>query len=166
MYWFSRNWTGGQLGICPRPRGNDWLEDELKHFQQSGVDILVSALESSESLELELQQEAQLCAQAGMDFLSFPIVDRNVPDSMKSFTGFTRRLSQELTSGKTIMIHCRQGIGRSSLLAAGVMVHLTQQTAQECFVHIAKARGRDVPDTMEQIKWLETWIASNESTLF
>lgn len=32
----------GKLALAPRPRGGDWLEDELACWRQEGVDEVVS----------------------------------------------------------------------------------------------------------------------------
>jgi hypothetical protein len=46
--------TGNQLrlAIVPRPRGGDWLEDELDQMKRAGVDVLVSMLQVDEAAEL------------------------------------------------------------------------------------------------------------------
>jgi len=77
VYWI--NLEGVRLGITPRPRGNDWLADDLRILRQAGVDVLVSALTASEAEELGLSSEAQECVQNGLVFISFPIEDRSVP---------------------------------------------------------------------------------------
>lgn len=158
LYWFVNNLTNGNLGICPRPRGNDWLEDEMKHFKNSGVDILVSTLQFSEEYELELLKESQFCESLGIDYQPYPIEDRDLPDSRKRFYEFTKALSLELSEGMNVMIHCRQGIGRSSLLAAGVLRHLWKEPVSDIFSFIGTFRGREVPDTKEQVRWLEEWV--------
>jgi hypothetical protein len=38
----------GALWTMPRPRGGDWLDDDLRELVQLGVDILVSLLQPSE----------------------------------------------------------------------------------------------------------------------
>ena len=55
--------------------------------------------------------------------------------------------------GKSIAIHYRQGIGRSSLLAASVLTSLGL-SAKEAFKRIESSRGREVPDTEEQKEWV------------
>jgi hypothetical protein len=75
LYWI--NMEGVRLGIIPRPRGNDWLTDDLRILRKAGVDVIVSALTSSEDEELGLSAEARERTQDGLIFVSFPIDDRS-----------------------------------------------------------------------------------------
>ena len=45
---------GVRLAIAPRPRGGDWLEDDVRLLQRAGVDVIVSALTPVEAEELGL----------------------------------------------------------------------------------------------------------------
>ncbi len=92
IYWIERNWPG-RLAIVPLPRGNDWLEDEVAAWQQSGLNVIVSLLESAETDELGLRQEAALCEAAGLEFVSFPIVDRSVPVTRQAAMELAARLA-------------------------------------------------------------------------
>jgi hypothetical protein len=65
----------------PRPCGGDWLEDEIQSWRQAGVDVVVSLLTREEQTELNLADEEALCRANGIEFGSFPIVDRGVPSS-------------------------------------------------------------------------------------
>lgn len=65
----------------PRPRGGEWLEDEIRSLKGSRVDVVVSLLEREEMVELEILNEESHCLAAGISFLSFPIRDRSVPES-------------------------------------------------------------------------------------
>lgn len=80
IYWIS-GIESGRLGIMPRPRGGDWLDDEIRSLKSSGIDALVSLLESGEAAELEIAEEEALCMAHGISYLSFPIPDRDVPPS-------------------------------------------------------------------------------------
>ena len=59
------------------------------------------------------------------------------------------------TTGRGIntVIHCRAGIGRTSLVTAGVLLQAGFEP-DEAFEHIGKARGMAVPDTDEQRDWV------------
>lgn len=150
------------LYISPRPRGNDWLVDELRFFRRCGIDILASALTSEENEELELNDEASLCRDVGLEFRMFPIQDRQNPDSFIEFDYFTLMLSHEVQVGRSVLIHCRQGIGRSSMLAAGCLVHWKGVPVLEALQSIEQGRGRPVPDTQEQVEWLLAWQSWRE----
>lgn len=147
-----------RLAIVPRPRGGDWLQDEAISMKNAGVDILVSMLRSEEAAELGLTAEADACRTAGIEFKSFPIQDREVPSSLASFAAFVDQLRAELHSGRSVAVHCRASIGRSSLLLAGVLC-AEGFAPEEAFKRLAKARGLQVPDTAEQVQWIEMFAA-------
>lgn len=60
IYWID-GVAPGRLGIIPRPRGGDWLQDGIRLLKLSGVDVVVSLLESEEVAELDLAEEQALC---------------------------------------------------------------------------------------------------------
>jgi protein-tyrosine phosphatase len=119
----------------------------------AGVDILVSMLPADEAIELGLAAEEQLCEQAGITFRSFPIPDRQTPSSMTAFSKFVAELSSEAQAGRSIAVHCRASIGRSSLLLAGLLVS-EGLTPEDAFSRLSTARGVEVPDTPEQVRWV------------
>lgn len=137
----------------PRPRGNDWLYDEIKWLKIRGVDCLISLLEFSEVNELELGKEAEFCEQHNIQFINFPIKDVNVPNEKKEFVQLVARLNEYLNDSKKIVIHCRMGIGRSSVLASGILIKRGIEV-KNVFEIISKYRQLEVPDTEEQKKWI------------
>ena len=158
IFWIDSD-KSGRIGIMPRPRGGDWLEDEVISLRDSGADVVVSLLENEELTELELVEEQSLCEKRGLQYISFPIPDRNVPESAQETARLGDMLAQLASKGENVVIHCRQGIGRSSIIAAIV---LTSQgaTVEEAFERISKARGRPVPDTPEQKEWVADFVAA------
>src|SRR4051812_41827294 len=100
LYWIS-GVEAGRLGIMPRPRGGEWLEDEILSLKASGVDVVVSLLEKEEIAELDIAAEQILCEANGILFFSFPIVDRNVPPSRRDVLDFVQTLTSILQSGKS-----------------------------------------------------------------
>ena len=124
----------------------------------AGVDVLVSALTSAEVQELGLNEEARECAQHGLIFISFPIEDRSLPASPTHFAALVDQLSEYSASGKAVAVHCRAGIGRSSLIAACVLVK-KGASPDSAFRAIEESRGCPVPDTPEQRQWVG-WFSS------
>ena len=152
LSWIEVPWQG-RLAILPRPRGGDWLEDEIRDWRSAGVGVIVSLLTSDEITDLDLVQEARLCRENGIQYLSFPITDRSVPTSGGATLEFAKTLEGFLAAGKTVAVHCRQGIGRSALIAACVLI-LAGITPEVVFQRLSAARGCPVPETAEQRQWV------------
>jgi len=148
IYWIEHPFAQ-RLAITARPRAGDWIEDEIDHWHLEGIGLVVSLLEPDEAAELGLQRERALCLACGIDFLSFPIPDRGVPDRHDALTF----LRQVRGAGKPVAFHCRAGIGRSSLMAASLLA-LDGLDADEAFALIRSARGVAVPDTEGQRLWV------------
>jgi protein-tyrosine phosphatase len=150
VYWVPAPWRG-KLGVAPRPRGGDWLDDELLAWREEGADVVVSLLESREETELGLEGEPLAAQATGLSFISFPIPDRGLPPLNK--TGFlASSLIDEMEVGRSILVHCRQGIGRAALIALAVLA-MAGEKPESSFEKIAAARGAAVPDTEEQRRW-------------
>lgn len=155
LYWIEGRWRG-RLAILPRPRGGDWLEDEVCSWQQAGLDVVVSLLTRDEIADLDLTQEAKLCESHGLQFLSFPIEDRGIPASRRATLDLVRNLGEILTEGKNVGIHCRQGIGRSALIAACLLV-IAGVDPETAFREVSQARESAVPETIEQREWVRAF---------
>jgi protein-tyrosine phosphatase len=147
----------GRMAILPRPRGGDWLDEELVSLRQHGLDMLVSLLEDQEMHELDLADEARSCERADVRFLRMPIVDRDVPTSFAEVRRVVDKLVAELQAGRGVGIHCRQGVGRSSLLAACVLVACGLPLG-DAWRALERARGCAVPDTVAQRDWVAHWV--------
>jgi protein-tyrosine phosphatase len=153
LHWIKGRWAG-RLALSARPRGGDWLEDEVKGWRASGVDTVVSLLTPDEVDDLGLNEEAARCKAEGIALVSFPIPDRSVPRSREEAEKLLRSVEKALAAGNTVVVHCRQGLGRSALIAAGLLV-LEGTKPQEAFACLSGSRGSSVPETREQQKWVE-----------
>jgi protein-tyrosine phosphatase len=139
----------------PRPRGGERLDDEMLAVRRAGVDILVCLLPPAERDEMGLSDEPAAATRAGLEFHAFPIADFSVPDPVQ-VRPLLDILASRLRDGRHVAVHCRGGIGRSSLIAAALLVRLGSPVEQAWQV-IAQARGVPVPETEEQRRWLDTY---------
>ncbi len=157
LYWISGPWPG-RLAIVPRPRGGDWLADEVRSWRDAGLNVVVSLLTPEEIAEFELEQEENWCQVHGLQFHSFPIPDRGVPASRAALGDLVIGLEKALGASKGVAVHCRQGIGRSGLVTATLLVAAGEapETALAC---ISRARRRPVPDTLEQSDWVKAFTS-------
>ncbi len=153
LFWIPGPWRG-RLAITARPRGGDWLDDEAVAWRHAGVDGIVSLLEQPEADQLELAREGEAVQSQGIHFASFPIPDRGVPASIQDTIAVVADIASRLQAGKNVAVHCRQGIGRSGLVAAGVLMS-AGLPADEAIRTVSEARGVPVPETGEQRRWIE-----------
>jgi protein-tyrosine phosphatase len=157
LHWVDGPWPG-KLALAARPRGGDWLEDEMAEWRRAGVDTVLSLLTPEEELDLDLKIEAREVTARGMKFASLPIPDRQVPNSEAEVSAALDRLDADLAAGKNVVIHCRQGIGRTGLVAACLLV--TKGMNPEAAVkRLSAARGVPVPETAEQRRWIDHYAA-------
>ena len=151
-YWIDTG-HAGRLAILPRPRGGDWLPDEVGAWARAGIDVVVSLLEPQEVIDLELTDEERVATAGGIQLVSLPVPDRGVPESRSAVAGLAATLAESIVAGRRVGLHCRQGVGRSALLAACVLAVLGVDPAT-ALARIATARGLPVPETPEQRQWV------------
>ena len=118
-----------------KPRGGNWLEDDVIGLRRLGIDIVVSLLEPDEVVESDLTKEQDICKKNSIQCISFPVKDRGVPSSLEETFLLTYFLRKQLSLGKKVAVHCWAGIGRSSLIAACLFV-LTGDLPDSSFEHI------------------------------
>jgi protein-tyrosine phosphatase len=157
LYWIDGPWPG-RLALAARPRGGDWLPDEIAAWRKAGIDVIVSLLTRGENSALDLELEVVEAARAGMTFIGLPIEDRSVPPSDSEVASTLSRLDGALSSGKNAVIHCRQGVGRTGLIAAALLIS-KGMSADEAINALSAARGVAVPETAEQRRWIDHYGA-------
>jgi len=154
IYWINDEKIGEKkIGTMARPRGNDWLDDEIKGLKIREIDCLVSLLEKSEEWELGLKSENKICKKWDIEFINFPIKDVSTPKNEDDFILLSKKLAKRIIENKKVVIHCRMGIGRASILAAATMINLGYD-GKDIFEIIGKYRKLKVPDTNEQKNWI------------
>lgn len=159
IFWIRGQWPG-RLAVSARPRGGDWLGDELREWRNAGIDVLVSLLTAEEEHDLDLNDERGMAKQHGLRFVSLPILDRSVPASVQDVVALVEDLRHALEAGQNVAIHCRQGLGRSPLIAAATLVSAGVDP-KAAFEAVGAARGVSVPETREQQYWLEKTLTDH-----
>ena len=158
LHWVDGPWPG-KLAMAARPRGGDWLEDELSSWHRAGISTVVSLLTRDKEQSLDLRKEARVVKAQAMNFTSFPIPDREVPSSQTVLAGALEKINADLSSGKNVLIHCRQGIGRSGLVAA-CLLGTKGWDPSAAGEQVGAARGLAIPETAEQRRWIDQYAVS------
>ena len=83
LYWVEGPWTG-KLALSARPRGGDWIEDEVADWKRAGIAAVLSLLTPKEERELDLRDEGREAKRAGLEFWSLPLRTVKCPNQKRS----------------------------------------------------------------------------------
>lgn len=148
----------GKLAVCMRPRPGNFLDDDIRDLKSNGFGTLVSAITGRELEQLHLTSVPEICARHEVDWVHFPIGNLQVPAfevAMPALRGWVNRLE----SGGGIAVHCFGSVGRSPMLAAS-MLALRGIDPVEAWNRVETSRGREVPDTLEQRRWVDRLVVT------
>lgn len=144
--------NGCHISIGPCPKGNEDLEKDIQELSGYGISMIVSLITYTESVQLALSTEADVCKSHSIEFMNFPIMDKGIC-GFGQFVDFIELLygrTQELNS---ILIHCQHGIGRSGMIALGLMLR-DGKDLEESIMQVSAVRGYDVPQSLAQRRLL------------
>ena len=150
----------GFVAIMARPSLEADAAASIINIARLGIQQVVSLLEPSEARNLGLDGEREQVKAHAMGFTSFPIPDMGLPPSVKDFARLSKKLFNQVNGGVNTLIHCHAGIGRSGLLAAGILLHCDMDP-QQAFAYASRMRGVRVPETPAQ----EQWLIANYATI-
>jgi protein-tyrosine phosphatase len=69
-----------------------------------------------------------------------------------------------LEAGENVAVHCRQGVGRSALVAVGALM-IAGTPPETSLETVRLARGLEVPETKEQLNWVREQLAESVSVI-
>lgn len=151
--WWIDEGEGPRVAIVARPRGEEFLEEDLAEMKRNGIDVLVSLLHADEAQWLGLAEEGAIAERLGMRFISYPVPDRTTPQDEAGFRKLVAELASLVRKGDRVGAHCRACIGRSTVLIASLLIALGMDP-EDALRRIEQARECWVPDTPEQRDWI------------
>jgi Protein-tyrosine phosphatase len=157
----------GRLGLCAAPggwwpgpsgrdRSADSLGDDLSDLVHvHGASLLVTLLEAPEVVRLgDLPGEAQ---RVGLAWLHHPVPDMRAPRSPADLAPVVTRLDRHLSAGRTAVVHCLAGLGRTGTLAACLLAARGRSTVEALWL-VRQARPGAV-QTLEQERFVSAFEA-------
>jgi predicted protein tyrosine phosphatase len=122
----------GRIGLTIAPGKKDssrgWdrdLETDLRGLREAhGACVLVSLMERHEHELLGIPDLLERALAMGIDVRWFPIQDVSVPEPgrIDAFVELIDGVEAALHAGRTVVVHCRGGLGRSGTVAACLLL--------------------------------------------
>jgi len=124
-----------ELGLPEGTAGRVFLHSVLgryRPFEEEEAEALRLGVSAVVRLITDWETESRSPAYAdairsralGWEDLQFPIPDFGVPDNAEAFARLVDRVAAMLGEGRTILVHCAAGIGRTGSFAAALLVRL------------------------------------------
>lgn len=120
------------------------------------TDVLLSLIEEHEFTSLGIPTLREHARHYGIEVIWFPIRDISIPTSMEEFAAMVRVIHQVLEEGKTVVIHCMGGLGRTGLVAAALLVYATDLSPKEAISVVRSARQGTI-QTGEQEQFVSSF---------
>jgi len=139
-------------GKCNQGMRFHWcrnLQLDLARLRHNyGTNLLVTLLEADEMADLHIADLLTVVPTYGMKSRWLPIPDFGTPASMADLNSLVRDILAALEGGRTTVVHCRAGLGRTGLVVASCLV-AQGYTPEAAFAQVRKFRPGSV-ETVEQ----------------
>lgn len=122
----------GRLGFSPAPgrwraceegRVGDAADEDLASLRRTcGASVLVTLLERAEMSTIGLADLLDSARRSGLECHWLPIPDGAAPSDVEATSRLVARLLERVAEGRTVIVHCHGGIGRSGTIVACALV--------------------------------------------
>jgi len=120
---------------------DDRIENDLQCISNWGASVVVNLLEMQEIIMLGTAALPARILSRRMTFLHLPMANNLLPDASfeENWRNKRSRLLESLRDGERILIHCKEGVGRSGIVAARLLIE-SGVDADSAITAVRKAR--------------------------
>ncbi len=148
--------VNGELFLHSLPGRYEAFDAAVREIVKRNIDEVVCLATREEiSLKSSLYETALRRAEHPWRQRMYSVPNFGAPHDRQGFLELTRDLARQLLAGNRLLIHCGGGIGRSGMLAVGLLMTLGVE-AEAARETVAFAAAR--PETAAQDRLLE-WLA-------
>jgi hypothetical protein len=127
------------------------------------TDLLVSLLEGHELTELEIPDLVVVMNRVGIEVIRHPIQDGSVPEDIAAFVSVIERIKRALENRRTVVVHCKGGLGRAGTAAACAVVTISGGAISgQVAIQLVRDRRHGAIETLAQERFIDGfWTAAN-----
>jgi ADP-ribosyl-[dinitrogen reductase] hydrolase len=141
----------GRLGLCRCPGLHGDLDGDLAIIAEHArvLAVLIPDMELRAIGAVDLPRRA---VRAGLEVVRFPIGDFDVPPDLTAFAVFVEALAARVGQGRSLVLHCQAGLGRSGTVAASLLVRLGRPP--QSAIQIVRRFRPGAVETLEQERFV------------
>lgn len=148
--------VSGKLLLHSMPGRYEELTSVWKDVEANSVDTIVSLAEHDEiRMKSKSYAAAVESGEIPCERVSFPVCDFGIPSDADAYMKAAHDVAEGLKAGKTYLVHCAGGIGRTGTFVTAVLLRLGVQLPDA--LKIVEAAGSG-PENEAQRKFLESLI--------
>ncbi|MDB5037675.1 MAG: dual specificity protein phosphatase [Bacteriovoracaceae bacterium] len=155
---------------CPQSLDVHWIDHSLLFGAKIAPEYFSHLYQCLQiRLVVDLRSEDKddkiLLSRLGIKFLHLPTADRTSPSTDDFYTG-VYEIKKSLAANEKVFIHCEYGIGRSAILACGVLVSLGKTPlAALNSVKLCREKVSPSPEQLYGfIEWSLSWYKNLRSS--
>lgn len=146
----------GRLGLTILPgrmdRGRS-MDKDITSLKEDGATAIVSLITEQEYTEYGVTGLKQAYKDAGLELISYPILDQGIPDSA-TLLNLLKAIDEELSRDGSVILHCVGGLGRSGTVAAAYLMDKFQLQAEQAIATVREHRSQRAVESKEQLAFL------------
>eukprot|EP01124_Arcella_intermedia_P032125 TRINITY_DN7429_c1_g1_i1.p1 TRINITY_DN7429_c1_g1~~TRINITY_DN7429_c1_g1_i1.p1 ORF type:complete len:470 (+),score=99.03 TRINITY_DN7429_c1_g1_i1:493-1902(+) len=152
------------MSMCPGRVWGEWDRDidiDISVILSHKIQVVCSIITNTELSQMNRPDFYQRIRLAGMESVDFSIHDKWLPNSVDNFIKIVDVIVEHIRRGKTILVHCNGGKGRTGLVVVACLMILgypvdqsiqiirtarsgmLRNPAQEVFLHALKSKLQD-----------------------
>jgi len=149
------------MTLCPGKKqerstsGINWRRDLRSDLQrlkdEYNVSVLVCLMEDEELVYYGVPDLFEMAETGfGMEVHHFPIEDGQYPTSLRNFSMLVDLIVARLSSGRTVVVHCLGGLGRSGTFCSSLLVKLLKNPWETAINTVRTARRGTVENDNQE----------------
>jgi protein-tyrosine phosphatase len=129
------------------------MDKDIASLKQDGATAIVSLITEQEYTEYGVKGLKQAYKDAGLELISYPILDQGIPDSA-TLPNLLKAIDEELSKDGSVILHCVGGLGRSGTVAAAYLMDKFQLQAEQAIATVREHRSQRAVESKEQLAFL------------